>query len=284
MPKKTSNVKKEPVGRYIDLKTDFGFKLVFGTKEYLIHFLNSVLKIKGGIKEILYRSTERKGISKDDRSTFYDLHCTTGTGERVIVEMQHRRQKHYRDRALYYLSLSIAEQGRKGKWDFELTPVYSVNIVDFKLPGKKKTGEYKYEVHKFMDKITVAFLELPYFTKKVHELKTDVERWMYIIKHLPEMSELPEELRTEVFEKLFLEAEIANMSKEERNNYNISLKNYIDMTSLLNEVEESRTKLAEKDKTIAIQAKEIAELRRRLGINASAPRSSVTSRRKAVHA
>jgi hypothetical protein len=52
--------------------------------------------------------------------------------------MQHRRQKHYRDRALYYLLLIIADQGRKGKWDFELTPVYSVNTVDFKLPGKSK--------------------------------------------------------------------------------------------------------------------------------------------------
>jgi hypothetical protein len=68
-----SKKKTISTGRYIDPKTDFGFKLIFGTKEFLIPFLNAVLKIKGGIKELFYGNTEKKGVSEDDRSSFYDL-------------------------------------------------------------------------------------------------------------------------------------------------------------------------------------------------------------------
>jgi len=32
---------EEPVGRYINPLTDFGFKHIFGTKEFLIDFLNT---------------------------------------------------------------------------------------------------------------------------------------------------------------------------------------------------------------------------------------------------
>ena len=41
-----------PAGRYIDLRTDFGFKHIFGDKEFLMNFLNAVLKIEGGIVDL----------------------------------------------------------------------------------------------------------------------------------------------------------------------------------------------------------------------------------------
>ena len=52
-----SKVKSEDAGIYINPLTDFGFKRIFGTeanKDLLIDFLDSVLNIDGGIKELRY--------------------------------------------------------------------------------------------------------------------------------------------------------------------------------------------------------------------------------------
>jgi predicted transposase/invertase (TIGR01784 family) len=172
MAKKATNITDKVLkGKYINPLTDFGFKLIFGTKKFLIVFLNAVLKIKGGIKDLKYANTEIKGISKDDRTTFYDLYCTTGNDENIIIEMQFRYQKNYRDRALFYASRLIQNQGlnKLGKdWDFKLTPVYSVNIVNFHITGKRKElpDGKKYTIDTLFDVLTFVFLELPRFTEQ----------------------------------------------------------------------------------------------------------------------
>ena len=52
---------------------------------------------------------------------------------------------------------------------------------------------------------------------------------MFTLKHLANLNNLPDVLRTEIFEKLFFKAEIAKLSKEDRKEYNQSLKRYRDM-------------------------------------------------------
>ena len=59
------------------------------------------------------------------------------------MEMQKERQTYFRDRALYYSTYPLREQGRKGDWSYRLTPVYMVGILDFTLdhPTGNGTGE-----------------------------------------------------------------------------------------------------------------------------------------------
>jgi hypothetical protein len=56
LPQQEATKKKvaamKPVARYINPLTDFGFKHIFGTKEFLIDFLNAVLDIEGGILDL----------------------------------------------------------------------------------------------------------------------------------------------------------------------------------------------------------------------------------------
>ena len=73
--KKPKKALKKSIGKYINPLTDFGFKHIFGTKEYLMDFLNAVLKIKGGIVDLHYDNTVRPGRSEDDRTTIFDLYC-----------------------------------------------------------------------------------------------------------------------------------------------------------------------------------------------------------------
>ena len=69
---------------------------------------------------------ERLPETEQGRKVIFDIHCETDKGERIIIEMQNREQPHFKDRALYYLSHSVVEQGIKGTWDYELAAVYSI--------------------------------------------------------------------------------------------------------------------------------------------------------------
>jgi predicted transposase/invertase (TIGR01784 family) len=262
-----SKILFDDAGVYINPLTDFGFKRIFGTdanKDLLIDFLNVVLNIDGGIKDLSYTNPEKQGRKKADPKVIFDLHCITGKGERIIIEMQNLSQTFFKDRALYYATFPIQEQGEKRKkWNYQLQPVYLVNIVNFLLNKSQISDKYASyirlsdrDTHEvFYDKLTFVYLELPRFTKDVTKLETDVERWMYVLKHLSRLNNLPQRLRTRVFTKLFKQAKIANMTQKELDEYQQSLKNYRDMHLI---EDEYKSTIAARDKVIAANARVIA--------------------------
>lgn len=69
------------------------------------------------------------------------------------------------------------------------------------------------------DCLAYVFLEAGAFTKKVDELKTEMDEWMYVLKNLPKLDGRPEVLGRAVFRKLFTAAEIAALGHEERKQY-----------------------------------------------------------------
>jgi predicted transposase/invertase (TIGR01784 family) len=273
-PKISGTYKKKlkinDLGVYINLLTDFGFKRVFGVKEVLLKFLNTVLDIDGGIKDLRYGNPEKLGFSQYDRKAVYDLYCITGKEEHIIVEIQSASQVYFKDRTLLYVSRLINAQSEKSRnWNFELPKVYSINILDFTFEEAplplgikiKRTDENKY-VSKvqlidcdtkelFYDKLTFVYIELPHFTKELEDLKTFFEQWIFIIKHLHELNDLPENFsRDEVFEQLFETAKIARMTKTEVNNY---LKDLNNMNLVRNEIRGLRNIISERDNTLVAE-------------------------------
>jgi len=87
---------------------------------------------------------------------------------------------------------------------------------------------------------------------------------MYVLKNLSKLNDLPDALRTRIFEKLFLKAEIAKLSEKDRKYYNQSLKNYRDMYSVLTErdhiIKERDQKIATLSKDVAVLSKDVAVL------------------------
>ena len=66
-------------GKYINLFTDYGFKIIFGqepNKELLISFLNSLFRGKEVIKDLQYHNSEQQGNNPKDRKAIYDLYCS----------------------------------------------------------------------------------------------------------------------------------------------------------------------------------------------------------------
>jgi predicted transposase/invertase (TIGR01784 family) len=267
-PKKRPKVKD--LGVYVNLLTDFGFKRIFGIKEVMLHFLNTVLAsdIKGAIIDLHYENVERLGSIESDRKAIYDLICTTGTGEHIIVEMQAVWQEHFKDRILSYVAQLIQDQNVKGEdWDFELPPIYSINLLNFTFDrADTLTEKYASYVqlidrdthHVFYNKLTFVYVELPRFTKELSELKTFFEQWMFIIRFLHGLEEIPESFRNEIFETIFEEAKIARMTKEEKKKYFKSLKNLKNMDIVKIELNKAYKKLEARDNVIAAMSKDLA--------------------------
>jgi hypothetical protein len=105
---------------------------------------------------------------------------------------------------------------------FELKEVYLIAVMDFNFehvqPGKylhrvrlaeEETGQT------FYNKLGFIFLELPNFNIGEKEIKTDLERWMYVLRNMAKMEKIPVILHKRIFQKLFHIAEVANLKKEE---------------------------------------------------------------------
>ncbi|WP_262886598.1 PD-(D/E)XK nuclease family transposase [Sphingobacterium sp. SGG-5] len=70
------------------------------------------------------------------------------------------------------------------------------------------------------------------FVKDELGLESDLDRWLYVLKNMSKMDKLPIYLRKPIFEKLFRIAEYSKLNKEEREMYDISLKNKWDEYSI----------------------------------------------------
>lgn len=235
------------MSRYINPFTDFGFKRIFGDEantDILIDFLNSLEFHPVPIKKIHFKKTEKLGFSVKDRKAIFDLYCHDTRGNRFIVELQRVEQEFFKDRALYYSTYAIQEQSEKKEWDYKLSGVYFVGILDFELRGEKeKKGKYIHSVvlmeketkEVFYDKLEFKFVEVPKFNKTEEQLKTILDKWIYFFKYLHTLEDIPETLNNEMFIKAFGIAETTNLNKEKRLEYEASLKAYRDLTVVLNE-------------------------------------------------
>ena len=213
--------------RYLNPLTDFGFKRLFGTemnKELLISFLNALFHNKD-IRDVSYLNSEQLGDSEDDRRSVFDVYCEDAQGDKFVVEMQNVYQEFFKDRSVYYATIPIRDQGKKGDWDFELKAVYTVGVLNFCLTDDP--GHYVHEVklvdlgtkEVFYDKLTFAYIEIPKFNKDEEHLETMWDKWMFVLRNLSHLMDRPPALQERVFTRLFEQAEIAKLSKTELRNY-----------------------------------------------------------------
>ena len=241
------------MGKFINPFTDWGFKHIFGrevSKDILIEFLNDLLQGERVIKDLRFLNNERQPEQKELRKVIYDIYCETDTDEYIIVEMQNRRQAHFKERALFYQSQAIFRQGTKGQnWDFKLDAVYGVYFANFYLNGKEN-GKLRRDVvladsetHEvFCDKLRQIYIELPYFIKKEDECETDFERWIYILKYMDVLERMPFKGRKAVFDRLEQMASKANMTVTERQQYEEEWKNWNDYYNTLDYAREEGLK------------------------------------------
>ncbi|NER19329.1 MAG: Rpn family recombination-promoting nuclease/putative transposase [Symploca sp. SIO1C2] len=255
--------------RYINLLTDFGFNRLFGTelnKEILINFLNVMLPSQHTVKDVSYRNNENLGNTPLVRTAIFDIYCESQSGEKFIVELQKANQNYFKDRSVYYESFPIQEKTLNGKWDYKLSSVYTIGILNFVFDDHKNESELLHTVtlknqrcEVFYEKFKFIYVELPKFTKTVDELESHFEKWLFLLRHLSELEAPPEALQEVIFEQLFEVAEIANFSAIEQDAYENSLKYYRD---LQNVVETSRQEGVEEGREQGRQEERLQSIER----------------------
>ena len=149
-------------------------------------------------------------------------------------------QNFFKDRSVYYSTFPIRDQAKRADWNYELKAVYTIGILDFIFDADKdEPNKFRYDVKLidkdtqkvFYDKLTFIYLEMPKFNKSEDELETRFDKWLFVLRNLNKLEQIPEKLRELIFEKLFETAEIAKFSIDQVHSYEDSLKYYRDLNN-----------------------------------------------------
>ena len=233
--------------KYISPLTDFGFKKIFGDPDDTIllqSLINDILGLEGTkrIKEIIFKNGELLPENPDDRKAIFDLYCIDEKGSSFIVELQKVQQEHFQSRALYYTSFPIQEQATRGSWDFKLTPIYFIGLLNFEVYRFRDNPSY---IHHgkitdiaskdiMYDQLNMIYIELPKLKETKEELFTHLDWWVYILQNLHKMKDLPSHLKGDVIENAFEKANFLRLPKEEQVKYHQNLKVYRDLVNSFN--------------------------------------------------
>lgn len=216
--------------RFLNPCNDVAFKKIFGSEEHksvTISFLNSILEYTGDrtIKDIQFLNTEQKRILKDKKDNILDILCTDQAQNKYIVEIQVENVKAFGKRIVFYSAKTYALQLGFAQSYHNLSPVIAISILNFTLFPNKQAHK---SIHEILDKkthehdlqeLSFAFVELPKFTKKEHELVSDEDKWLYFLKHINEQDNVPSVLSNGAFEEACHTAQRMTWSEDELNAY-----------------------------------------------------------------
>ena len=229
---------------------DIIFKIIFGkegvSEEFLIDFLNQIFIDDPDVDEIVsvkYDNPERNELDPRSKRIIYDIHCTTSSGHRFIVEMQRANQRNFLKRMLYYVSRLVTDQVRRireenkesedavKKSEYEYMPVVGVFICDFEIKGFPKKPLVKAGILEegtgipITSDVKMAFVQLPLFEKTEEECETGLDMWIYNLRNMERLDTLPfAEYRDQIFKRLEKVANYASLSPKEQAQYDEDMK------------------------------------------------------------
>lgn len=213
--------------RFINPKTDFAFKKIFGdeqNKEILISFLNAILYQGNSTVESLeilnpYQAPKIRGV----KDTYLDIRAKLNNEETVIIEMQVLNVEGFEKRILYNAAKAYSIQLDTGADYTLLNPVIALTITDFEMfPNLDKVisnfilKEKDFLVDYLIYDIELVFVELPKFGKKLEELETLTDKWIYFLKNAKSLEIVPERMGdVQAIQKAFEVANRVGLTREE---------------------------------------------------------------------
>ena len=175
-----------------------------GGEKVLLDFINAVM-ISADMKtfkavEILNPFNLKKNYS--DKETIVDVKCITKNGTVVIIEVQLSGNSRFPERILYYWAANYSKLLKKGEEYEDLTPVISINLLNFNLNKVNKNVHSCYMIYDtknvrlLTDHLQIHIIELKKFKFKDNDLKKDLNYWLgfFTTKDMEEyMSEIVKE-------------------------------------------------------------------------------------------
>ena len=213
--------------RFLDVKTDYAFKRVFGSAtsgDILVSFLNALLEYEGehAIVSLVILDPYQAPIIDGLKASYVDVKAVLANGKRIIVEMQVLNYEGFDKRVLYNAAKTYSQQLVKGDDYTLLNPVIGVTLTDFVMFRDIPTHISRFQL---MDKQTLAtyagdielvFVELPKFKKTESELATIQDKWIFFVQNARDLAMVPAAMQTEpTLVQAFDMANQAGMSLEE---------------------------------------------------------------------
>ena len=175
-----------------------------GGEKVLLDFINAVM-ISADMKtfkavEILNPFNLKRHYK--DKETIVDVKRITKNGTVVIIEVQLSGNSRFPERILYYWSTNYSKLLKKGEEYEDLTPVISINLLNFNLNKKNSNVHSCYMIYDtknkrlLTDHLQIHIIELKKFKFKDNDLKKDLNYWLgfFTTKDMEEyMSEIVKE-------------------------------------------------------------------------------------------
>ena len=212
---------------FINPKTDFAFKKIFGSEQshgILISFLNAIIyEGDSTIQDLTilnpYQAPRILGV----KASYLDVKAILMNGETVIIEMQVLNVEGFEKRILYNAAKAYSIQLDKGNEYSTLNPVIALTITDFEMfpqidrPISRFILKEKALLINYPgDDLELVFLELPKFNQSLQTLRTLTEKWIYFLQHAPDLDLVPETMSSVVeIKQAFAIANKATLTRDE---------------------------------------------------------------------
>ncbi len=183
----------------IDPKVDYAFKYLFGqeaNRTLLIELLNAVLHPVPGMEirevEILNPFNDRQSLR--DKLSILDIKARDGKGQLFNIEMQMFGRADFIRRFLYHGTRLYQQQLASGEKYGELKPAILIAFLNYvQFPDSDayhlEFGLLEKRMHFPMtEDLSFHFLQLPRFSKAETELATELDKWLYFLRHAEKMN------------------------------------------------------------------------------------------------
>jgi len=216
--------------RFISMLSDYGFKKTFGNQAdtlFLRVAIQALIKSVIPIISVEFTRNEISGITEESKGGLFDVSCVDEQGNEYIIEMQLGSLKRFRKRTAFYAAHRYTSIVRKGNLEFKnLKKIYMISIVKEQMyPDSKEyhhVGCLRNQHGEFMgDEITHVVLELNKWNKQVDDIKSDLDKLIYVMRTTHELNVTdrfvaPQFWSEEWIESALKELEMSKMSPEDR--------------------------------------------------------------------
>lgn len=257
----TFNKSRNGLTTFVNVRTDFGFKQMFGTeknKRLVIRLLNALFGEEIRITDIQYHDKEILPADENGKRIIYDIYFTSKVVvpkkrlkpqtplvknpvvisiddekeeaiHHFILEMQNVYEPPFEDRVLYYTAKPIASQGQRG-WQYTLDPVVTLLVTNFDFSHMSEKlvryiGIADVETGEvFSDKLRIISLSLKQMANKDwNDCNTEIEEIIYLICNMDKLDKNSEAYKSKRYEDFFEAAETDDFVQEEAVAYSQSL-------------------------------------------------------------
>ena len=150
------------------------------------------------ITEITFCDNTNVPEMEDYKYSSVDVNCVDQSGARFIIEMQVAHEVYFLLRSQYYASCALSRQLKKGVEYQTLKPVIFIGIMNHTIFDNSqdaithnlicniKTGQQT------MHHLEFHYVELSKFNKKLDELVTEMDKWLFFFKEADNLEIIPE--------------------------------------------------------------------------------------------